>query len=172
MARTPTLTDTATPQPKPTLVPPATRTATSLPPRDVPHMPNPSYGIAVAFTGSPDSRRAALTRVQELGFEWVKAQVLWNSIEGSRKGEYNWALADAIVNETSARGLKLLVSVIAAPDWARPTVMTAANMVFPPILKIWRISSRRWLLAMPGKCRQSRCGTNRTCGWKSAAPAV
>jgi hypothetical protein len=69
--------------------------------------------------------------VQELGFEWVKAQFLWNSIEGSRKGEYNWALADAIVNETSARGYKLLISVIAAPDWARPAGDDRSQHGFP-----------------------------------------
>ncbi len=120
-ASTPTSTSTSRlPTSTPaTIIQRATATPT-LPPRVVPHVPNPSYGVAVAFAGQADMRRQALARVQELGFSWVKAQVLWSSVEGSKQGLYDWSLVDAVVNETNARGLNLLVSVTAAPDWARP----------------------------------------------------
>ena len=78
------------------------------------------WGVAVAFSGSQDARRVALDRAQELGIGWVKHQLLWSSVEGSRKGEFHWAAMDAIASEVSARGLRLLLSVVAAPDWARP----------------------------------------------------
>ena len=84
------------------------------------HVTSPSYGIAAHLLGSDDVRQAALDRVQELGFQWVKAQLRWLDYEGSGKGAFKWDWLDPIVAQVSARGLKLLISVVAAPEWARP----------------------------------------------------
>jgi len=57
--------------------------------------------------------------VEDLGLDWVKQQVRWEQIEGTQ-GDYGWAGLDAIVDAYHAAGFKVLFSVTAAPDWARP----------------------------------------------------
>ena len=70
--------------------------------------------------GDEATRRAALDKVQDVNFNWVKTQIRWLDYEGSAKGAYNWAWLDPIVADVNARGLKLMLSVVAAPEWARP----------------------------------------------------
>jgi len=70
--------------------------------------------------GDEGTRRAALDKVQDINFNWVKTQIRWLDYEGSAKGAYNWAWLDPIVADVNARGLKLMLSVVAAPEWARP----------------------------------------------------
>ncbi|MHB9034411.1 MAG: LysM peptidoglycan-binding domain-containing protein [Anaerolineae bacterium] len=80
-----------------------------------------SYGYG--FQIDPYSSGKLLTAVasvQSAGFDWVKIQVPWYSIEPERKGNYNWAELDNIINQFSAAGLKVMLSVVKAPDWARP----------------------------------------------------
>jgi uncharacterized repeat protein (TIGR01451 family) len=57
--------------------------------------------------------------VQDLGMTWVKQQVRWAQIEGTQ-GNYGWAGLDHIVDTYRAAGFEVLLSVTAAPDWARP----------------------------------------------------
>ena len=83
-------------------------------------VPSPSYGLAVHLLGGDGPRGDALNRVQELGFEWVKIQIRWLDYEGSAKGAYKWDWLDPVAADVNGRGLKLLVSVVAAPEWARP----------------------------------------------------
>jgi len=83
-------------------------------------VPSPSYGVAAHLLGSDDVRQAALSRVEELGFDWVKVQIRWLDYEGSSKGSYTWDWLDPIVAQVHGRGLNLMISVIAAPEWARP----------------------------------------------------
>ena len=83
-------------------------------------VPSPSYGLAAHLLGDDDTRQAALDRVQELGFDWVKVQIRWLDYEGRGKGVYTWDWLDPIVTGVNDRELKLLISVVAAPEWARP----------------------------------------------------
>ncbi|MBI3287821.1 MAG: hypothetical protein HYZ68_07215 [Chloroflexi bacterium] len=62
----------------------------------------------------------SLPAVQGLGLGWVKFQVRWDWIEPSPGGR-NWnayGLEDAI-NAFSGAGIKILLSVVAAPEWSR-----------------------------------------------------
>ncbi|MBL7200050.1 MAG: PKD domain-containing protein [Anaerolineae bacterium] len=73
------------------------------------------YGIQVhGYHKLPES----IAAVQDLGMEWLKQQVRWEDIEGT-KGDYGWAGLDEIVNRCRAAGIKVLFSVTAAPGWAR-----------------------------------------------------
>lgn len=59
-----------------------------------------------------------VSSVQDLGLGWVKQQVRWEDIEGTR-GNYGWSGLDAIVDAYNQAGLQVLFSVTAAPSWAR-----------------------------------------------------
>ena len=90
-----------TPNPNPVVLPPAT-----------------GFGYGVQGHFWYGGREAALDLAKGAGFGWVKQQVLWQWIEPNRKGEYAWDMLDAFVNLANARGLRVLLSITAAPNWA------------------------------------------------------
>jgi hypothetical protein len=60
----------------------------------------------------------AIRYIREAGFDWIKQQVRWDEIEGV-KGVFAWQCVDEVVRLVNARGLKVLLSLNAAPKWAR-----------------------------------------------------
>lgn len=77
---------------------------------------------------SSDLNRA-LSMVQQAGFNWIKVQLRWESLEGS-KGAINWGFMDQIVNSAQGRS-SVLFSIVTAPRWARPA-NTDFNVPGPP----------------------------------------
>ena len=73
------------------------------------------YGMQAHMLGG--RANAATDKIVEAGFGWTKQQFRWSEIETGR-GVYNWAAYDEVVNTASAKGLKLLVSVVSAPSWS------------------------------------------------------
>lgn len=76
------------------------------------------YGIQVHPYNS--DLNGLVSAVQGLGFRWVKFQVPWYWIE-PQQGQRNWnayGLEDA-VNAFHNAGIKILLSVVAAPKWSR-----------------------------------------------------
>jgi hypothetical protein len=56
--------------------------------------------------------------VNDIGFGWIKQQVRWEHVEGS-KGDYGFGGLDRLADTANAGGVKVLFSVVAAPGWAR-----------------------------------------------------
>ena len=119
-------TDTPTPEP-PTETPvPEPPTATPIPnPPDPPDPAPPAaapagspfaYGIQADHGGDPAQNIDHLNR---LGFEWVKFQVPWKQVE-PHENVRNWDKWDRLVQTYHNAGFKILLSVVKAPDWARP----------------------------------------------------
>ena len=54
----------------------------------------------------------------QLSVNWVKQQVRWKDIE-TAKGTYDWFVTDTYLTAAAEIGLKVLISVVTAPDWAR-----------------------------------------------------
>jgi len=74
------------------------------------------YGIQAHIYGG-DAQIYGL--IQGMGFNWIKQQVEWSRVEPGSKGNYQWGDLDRIVNGASAAGLRVLLSVVKAPAWAR-----------------------------------------------------
>ncbi len=102
----------ATPSVEPTTVPLADRSF--------------GYGIEALALSSP---QAALDQIQQLGLRWVKVSLHWSEIE-AEAGRPNWAVLDAFLSEAATRNMRVLVSISAAPAWARS--VTAENRSGPP----------------------------------------
>ncbi len=62
-----------------------------------------------------------IDRAQFMGFKWLKAQVSWKELE-PQPGAYAAAFSVTRDNLIYAgrRGMKIMISVVNAPDWARP----------------------------------------------------
>jgi spore germination protein YaaH len=116
---TPTPTPTATPTATPTPLPTATPKPTAKPVAAAPKGPGFGYGVqGDAITDSDHGRLFGL--IQQLGFGWFKQQVEWFRYNPA-PGQYDWGSLDRIVDSANAAGIKLLFSVVKAPQWARPS---------------------------------------------------
>ena len=83
------------------------------------------YGVQIDPWGN---RGAAINATKGMGFDWVKVQIPWKNFEGSA-GQKNFP--DDIVGDLTGGGLNVLLSVVKAPDWARPG-NTKFNVEGPP----------------------------------------
>ncbi len=103
------------PSPTPALTP-------TLPPRQDRDF---DLGIQVipAFTGDPNTMNGYMdAAANQLNLNWVKLQVRWELVE-PEPGVYDWARQDYNLDmyfqTASDNNLKVLISVVTAPDWAR-----------------------------------------------------
>jgi polysaccharide biosynthesis protein PslG len=75
------------------------------------------YGIAVNCVGGGDPDYW-LGQVESLGLGWAKQQVRWHDFSGT-PGEMDWSGFDAFVEAADRRNIKVMFSVVDAPNWAR-----------------------------------------------------
>ncbi len=114
--------------PPPTDLPPTTAppTHTPTPPKPTsrpalpPTMASPDFGIQAFLWWQPEIAHRDLGLIRDAGFTWVKQWFAWSDIEGAGKGKYDWQTTDRIVDQVQEFGLKLIVRVSDAPDWAGP----------------------------------------------------
>ncbi len=78
--------------------------------------PGVGYGFQVD-TNTDVNRALGLTR--SAGFNWVKYQVRWDTLEGS-KGQRNWGRIAGAIDAAAGQGVRVMLSVVAAPGWSRP----------------------------------------------------
>ena len=123
---TPTPMPTATPTPEPTPAPkpkPAEATAPepeqpAEAPAVAPAMGNLPFGYGIQV--DPRGNKAAnIGHIQALGFNWVKFQMPWKDVEPNQ-GDYQWGTWDDVIGAYSAAGIKVMLSIPKAPNWARP----------------------------------------------------
>jgi len=120
---TPTFTPTPTPTPTFTLTPTATPTPLPKPTATPKPKVQPltglgfDYGIQAHFINQDHG--PIINAVKDLGFHWVKQQIEWKLFEPV-KGQYQWGEIDRLVESCNAAGIKVLLSVVKAPKWARP----------------------------------------------------
>ena len=115
--------DTAQPAPSPTS-PPDQETPDAPEPSPTPTSPTPSgfidtsfaYGIQVDPAGDPDE---IIEHLRTLGIKWVKFQLSWKETE-PQQGIRNWGEWDRIVVTYRRAGFNIMLSIVKAPNWARP----------------------------------------------------
>ncbi len=67
----------------------------------------------------PENQELWMREVRDkLGLEWFKQQVRWEDVEPAQ-GQYNWAALDLSLPLASDYGLKVMLSIVTAPEWAR-----------------------------------------------------
>ncbi len=143
---TPTPAPTATPTPEPTATPTPEPTATPKPVAPAPpSQPQPEDNSGGNGGGAPpppppppvastvgnlpfgygiqvdpgNSAAFNIGHIQALGFNWVKFQMPWKDLEGA-PGDIGWGAWDERINAYSGAGIKILLSIPKAPNWARP----------------------------------------------------
>lgn len=102
---------------------PATQPTPTIPPRQ-----DTSFGYGIQIQAHVNTEQT-LDQVQQLGMGWIKQQISWKDLEPV-EGQANWDALDSIFAATSARNIRVLVSLTNAPDWARS--VTAEGKHGPP----------------------------------------
>jgi hypothetical protein len=85
------------------------------------------YGIQVDPSGDSGE---IIGHLNALGIRWIKFQLSWDEIE-PQQGVYNWGEWDRLIRTYHDAGFKILLSIVKAPDWARPS-NTNLNLEGPP----------------------------------------
>ena len=60
---------------------------------------------------------------EDLGLRWVKHQVRWELMEPA-PGEIDWSVLDFVMPSAKKFGIKMLLSIVTAPHWAREDGVT------------------------------------------------
>ncbi len=126
---TSTFTETWTPAPSPTFTLSATDTPAppsfpNVPSQDqLPVLQSGGMGIQLHPLVTDEQWTQLLIQVNELGFEWVKIQLSWKQLEPAQ-GQYSDLFYTYVRRVQWASfqvgAHKILLSVVGAPDWARP----------------------------------------------------
>jgi hypothetical protein len=91
-------------------------------PQGGPQAPNSGfiYGYNAILYGDYSgwqNRGRVFQLTKESGFGWIRQQVRWMDLH-DRSGAIYWDELDRIVSDADRNGVKLLISVVAAPSWA------------------------------------------------------
>ena len=81
---------------------------------------NFGYGFNVYARGDADGadfNSKTIDAVKGAGFNWVRIQIQWQSVEPG-KDQYDPLPLDRVVQQYQDSGVKILASVVKAPDWA------------------------------------------------------
>ncbi len=90
------------------------------------------YGIQVHALIPGTDNGLWMTMVRDkLGLHWVKLQVRWNVME-PQPGQVDWATLDNAMDAACANGLRIMLSVIAAPDWTHANPLPQESGEAPP----------------------------------------
>lgn len=106
-----------TPAPTDTPVPSSTPIPTPLP-VDVMR-----YEVGIQVQESPDFNQVNQDNwyrsvSADIGMRWVKQQVRWEQIE-KEQGKIDWRLLDFVMPSAQKFNIKMLLSIVTAPQWAR-----------------------------------------------------
>lgn len=116
LVTTPTLKVTEVVEPGPISISPTISTTTAIS-ESASNLEADFYGIQIDPNGDASVN---MEHLDQLGFHWVKFQMSWKDVEPS-PGDIQWGRWDKIINAYSGAGIKILLSIPNAPDWARPS---------------------------------------------------
>lgn len=89
-------------------------------------------GIQVQPNTDPEVYRLWMGEVRDkLKLGWIKQQVRWEDVE-PQPGVYNWGELDISLPLAKEYGIKVMLSIVTAPDWAREPGNTRLDEVGPP----------------------------------------
>ncbi len=102
-----------------------------------PPFPSLTYGIQAFLWWDTGAAGKHLDWVRLLSFSHVKQIFAWSDLE-ARPGRWDWTQADRILGEIERRGLRLVIRLGQAPDWARAPDHRLANDAPPADIEAWR----------------------------------
>ncbi|HEY4691526.1 MAG TPA: hypothetical protein VIK33_19615 [Anaerolineae bacterium] len=95
----------------------------------IPPLQDPSLEFGIqsnALVGDPNFTMGLIKDRLLLG--WVKQQVRWGDFSPAQ-GQMDWSGFDRVITAADAKGVRVLLSIVTAPEWSRPS---ASGVEGPP----------------------------------------
>jgi polysaccharide biosynthesis protein PslG len=89
------------------------------------------YGIQSHVFGGGDPNYFLGVVREKLGLFWVKMQVRWRDLEKTQ-GNVDWGTLDYAMKAACDKGVRVMLSVLTAPDWTHASPMPVENGEAPP----------------------------------------
>ena len=80
------------------------------------------FGYGIQVQAESGDAATIVNYANRLGLNWIKQQVRWSSMQPTPDEEPYWMWLDSFIAQANASGLKVLLSIVAAPDWTRNAV--------------------------------------------------
>src|SRR5690349_18714376 len=77
---------------------------------------SPNYGFAAQVVAGQWDKSVKATK--DAGFGWLTQQVRWDGLQSQPNAAIDWSQLDSAANAAANGGVKMMFSVVAAPDWA------------------------------------------------------
>src|SRR5262245_32702588 len=77
---------------------------------------NQNYGFAAQVVEGQAAPTVKATT--EAGFGWLTQQVRWDGLQPQPNAQIDWSHLDSAIDATSKGGIKVMFSIVAAPQWA------------------------------------------------------
>ena len=92
-----------------------------LPGQPIPHTDVNPFGANFFLAREVEHWKQELTldMARAAGIVWIKQQFSWEEIEPRRKGEFDWAKYDRIVDLAEQAGMQIIARLDRPPDWTR-----------------------------------------------------
>ena len=82
-------------------------------------VPLHTFGYGVQVHGAVGEPEVTIGMVDRLGLGRIKQQVRWGELERS-PGDLNWGMIDGIIAAAHEHQVRVMLSIVTAPDWTRP----------------------------------------------------
>ncbi|HLY66734.1 MAG TPA: hypothetical protein VKU60_14460, partial [Chloroflexota bacterium] len=77
---------------------------------------SPRYGFAAQVVAGQADRTVEATKAA--GFGWLTQQVRWDGLQPAANATIDWSQLDTAADASSRAGIKMMFSIVAAPQWA------------------------------------------------------
>jgi hypothetical protein len=98
--------------------PPATAKPTKVP--TISPMQDPSFGYGLQADYLTGDIPNTVKQAKRLRMDWIKQQVRWG-VFSPAPDQFDWSGFDQVVDAASQQGLKVMLSIVTAPEWSRPS---------------------------------------------------
>jgi hypothetical protein len=89
--------------------------------------PDLPFGYGVQVNGLVGDPNATATMADRINARWIKQQMQWGVFE-HEQGNMDWSGFDSIINAAHDKGLRVMLSIVTAPQWTHPNLPPS----FPP----------------------------------------
>jgi len=79
------------------------------------------FGFGVQINGIVGDPNDAATMVDRYDARWIKQQLQWGVFE-NQQGKMDWTGFDSIINAAHDKGIRVMLSIVTAPQWTHPNL--------------------------------------------------
>lgn len=92
----------------------------------IPALQDPAFGYGIQGDFLIGDPVYAMTQVGRLRMGWIKQQVRWG-VFSPAPDQFDWSGFDRVINAANAKGLKVMLSIVTAPQWSHPNLQPTAD---------------------------------------------